>query len=340
MVGSANSALPNPDTLLNHLLPDQATQFEVAKNVYISVLGATAADILSYIPEDIAIVRRQRGLPITTACFAFARIFAVIYMAMWAAMFTHPASNCHRIAVATDLLCLLSMATTSLLFLRRVQALYADSHSIYWSFTLSWIGTSAVVVMLIPGTHSEYIPGTRYCIVYKVERYVAITNFMPAVFDTLVFLAISYKVAFQSHRNLGSNESWVTRFFSSKLLPVLSKAILQGGQQYYLITFGFNVISGVFLFKPSVPPIYRTVFSVPSVALTACMACRVHRIMVEAYHGDEGGLPMFSDLRFAVTGSSVHRTVPNESTHENSSNPSRIEVGNEAIEKKLALTNE
>lgn len=69
---------------------------------------------------------------------------------------------------------------------------------------------------------------------YQGQKYVAITSFMPAVFDTLVFFAISYRIAFQRHQVPGSGSSWASFWFSSRTLPILSKAILQGGQQYYL----------------------------------------------------------------------------------------------------------
>ncbi|KAF9449851.1 hypothetical protein P691DRAFT_727185 [Macrolepiota fuliginosa MF-IS2] len=335
MVDATNSTILNPNTLLNYLPPDEATQFEVVRNVYIAVLGATAADILSHIPEDIAIIRRRRGL-ITSACFALTRVFSATYTALWVAVFTRPISDCHGITFAMDISCILTMATTSFLFLRRVQAIYAGNRLVYWTFALLWAGSSAVAILLIPGAESEHLQGTGYCLVYLVRGYVAIASFMPAAFDTLVFFAISYKLAFQNPRNLESNQSRVTWLFSSKTLPMLSRAILRGGQQYYLITFGINVVSGVFSFQPSgLPPFYRVLLAIPAAALAACLACRVHRIMVEAYYDDEGGLPTFSGIHFTsisnqvVQRSTVHRVIPDQSTHSTSSGPVGTEVGKE-----------
>ncbi|KAF9449867.1 hypothetical protein P691DRAFT_702467 [Macrolepiota fuliginosa MF-IS2] len=335
MVDVTNSTILNPGTLLNYLPPDEATQFEVVRNVYIAVLGATTADILSHIPEDIAIIRRRRGL-ITSACFALTRIFVATYVALWVAVFTRPVPDCHGITIVMDILCILTMATTSFLFLRRVQAVYASNRTVYWTFALLWAGSSVAAVLLVPGAESEHLQGTGYCLVYLVRSYVAIASFMPAVFDTLVFFAISYKLAFQNPRNLESNQSRVTWLFSGKTLPMLSRAILRGGQQYYLITFGFNVVSGVFSFQPSgIPPMYRVLFSAPATALAACLACRVHRIMVEAYYDDEGGLPTFSGIYFTSASnqvmqrSTIHHVIPDRSTHGTSSDPVDIKMGNE-----------
>lgn len=145
-----------------------------------------------------------------------------------------PTSNCNGITIATGLLCIFTMGSTSFLFLRRVQAIYTGNRWVQWIFTLLWIGTTGIDIMLIPGTGSKHIPGTAYCIVYKARPYIPIVNYMPAVFDTFVFFAISYKIAFQHNQVPGPEQSWTSSWFSAKTLLMLSKAILQGGQQYYL----------------------------------------------------------------------------------------------------------
>lgn len=130
--------------------------------------------------------------------------------------------------------CIITMGTTSFLFLRRVQVIYSGNRPIYWIFSALWAATSSVVVLFIPGQEASHVAGTGYCAVYLGQKYVAITSFMPAVFDTLVFFAISYKIGFQYNRVPGGESSWTSCWFSSRTLPMLSKAILQGGQQYYL----------------------------------------------------------------------------------------------------------
>lgn len=123
------------------------------------------------------------------------------------------------------------MSVTSFLFLRRVQAVYAGNHFVWWIFGFLWFGIIAADVMLFLGTHSRHIPGTYYCMLYGVKQYVSATSFIPAAFDTLVFFAISYKIAFRSINTIGSDWS---KLFSGNTLPAFSRAVLQGGQQYYL----------------------------------------------------------------------------------------------------------
>ena len=54
-----------------------------------------------------------------------------------------------------------------------------------------------------------------------------------AVNDTLIFVAITYRIL--SHSVVGNNWSARARsFFEANGLPRMSKALLQGGQLYYL----------------------------------------------------------------------------------------------------------
>lgn len=78
------------------------------------------------------------------------------------------------------------------------------------------------------------------------------------------------------------------------------------------ITFILNVFAGVFAFGPLVPPMQRTLMSAPSIAFSACLACRAHRVLVEAfYHQDEEILSKISTLRFAGT-SELHPTTQSQ----------------------------
>jgi hypothetical protein len=114
-----------------------------------------------------------------------------------------------------------------------------------------------------------------------------------AVNDTLVFVAISYKIV----SNTAVGNGWracVSSFFRADGLPILSKALLQGGQLYYLsftftfslprldiyffsATIGLSIVFAVMLIAPEVPAVYHSMLSVPNLALANAMACRVFR---------------------------------------------------------------
>jgi hypothetical protein len=73
------------------------------------------------------------------------------------------------------------------------------------------------------------IPGTGYYMDSGIHPYVALSFLCGLIFDSSVFMAISYKLAFMH----APADGWKT-LVSGKALPRLSRAVLQGGQQYYL----------------------------------------------------------------------------------------------------------
>jgi hypothetical protein len=99
-------------------------------------------------------------------------------------------------------------------------------------FSALWLIEDGLGVTVPLGVRAANIPGTKYCIDSEPRRYVIAGGFIPVVFDTFVLLAISYKIG-TSHSTQDLRVSWST-LVSGRALPRLSRAILQGGQQYYL----------------------------------------------------------------------------------------------------------
>lgn len=128
-------------------------------------------------------------------------------------------------------LCLLAVACYSYFFLRRVHAIYADNRRVQWCFSMLWFISAASQLAIPLGVIPGYIPGTHH--VDSVDSPVVATSVVAAVFyDSSVFLAISYKIA-SMQSLMDERITWRT-LASGKALPRISRAILQGGQQYYL----------------------------------------------------------------------------------------------------------
>lgn len=136
----------------------------------------------------------------------------------------NPVANCQEMMVATNTVCFFLMTTTSFLFLRRAQAVYTGHRLAFWIFALLFACSSTSHIVMILGMAAEHIPGTKYCGTSKVELYAMITYFMPGFFDTVVFLAISYKIAYQNYqyRSDENGNLRIARLFSSRSLPVTS----------------------------------------------------------------------------------------------------------------------
>jgi hypothetical protein len=71
--------------------------------------------------------------------------------------------------------------------------------------------------------------------------------------------------------------SGVKTLMFGEYLPAFSKTLFQDGQAYYLTTVTTNLMTVIMLYVSSVPITYRTMFSVPNIALMNIMACRVFR---------------------------------------------------------------
>lgn len=128
--------------------------------------------------------------------------------------------------------CMFTNLTASFLFLQRLRAVYARKYWVQWVFFVLWLAANGLMTTTIYGALLGHIPGTKYCIYVKVHQYMSAPGFMVAFFDTAVFVAISYKISVL-HSEPGTGITWDT-LISGRALPQLSKAVLQGGQQYYL----------------------------------------------------------------------------------------------------------
>jgi len=97
-----------------------------------------------------------------------------------------------------------------------------------------------------------------------------------AIFDTLIFLAISWRLA--SSSMIG--DSWRDRlrsFVRGEGLLGVSKVLLRGGQSYYILTIGLNVTAVMTTLIPGVPDKWWGLLTMPNIAMQSVMACRLFR---------------------------------------------------------------
>jgi hypothetical protein len=130
------------------------------------------------------------------------------------------------------------MTTSAFLFLRRVQAVWQDNMIIKVVFSFIWLVGVAFDALLFDVTHGGPLADTGYCIIDSLKGpWGAGAPIVSLVFDTLVFLLISYKMATEYRFNDdGSPMARITlaTLLSGKALPKIARAVLRGGQQYYL----------------------------------------------------------------------------------------------------------
>lgn len=127
----------------------------------------------------------------------------------------------------------MAISSSSFLFLRRVQAVFQDSKPFVYFFSALWVVNVGISFLVPIGSHSGPLSATGYCINIGIKPYVAASAFVPLAFDSLVFLAVSWKII-TLHSLAEQETTWGAVFFSGRTLPHFVKAVFRGGQQYYL----------------------------------------------------------------------------------------------------------
>lgn len=148
----------------------------------------------------------------------------------------YPVGGCERLALVLNWLYPAAIPATSLLFFARVRAIYAYKRSVTVIFGILWIIEFAACMLVPFGTAGGNIGFTPYCMVSRISPIDGAPTITLTVFDTTVFLAISYRL--MGHRSTQpANQSWADvskAFLSGARLPSLPRSILAQGQIYYM----------------------------------------------------------------------------------------------------------
>ncbi|KZP07901.1 hypothetical protein FIBSPDRAFT_939271 [Athelia psychrophila] len=131
-----------------------------------------------------------------------------------------------------------TIASTSFLFFLRVRAVYLQSRTITILFGTLWVVTTSVNIgyaaFEMRGT--ERVPALCYTNPTIKSNSIAVTATF--VYDTMVFLAISYRLS-AGAVTAGDWRSRVLSIVTGKGLFSLSRSLMKGGQVYYLTTTVF-----------------------------------------------------------------------------------------------------
>ncbi|KAF8160223.1 hypothetical protein K438DRAFT_1860027 [Mycena galopus ATCC 62051] len=255
------------------LLPGEvAKQVELWRYVGVGTAAIFIWDILSNLKGDYELLFNNRvHWPVAT--YFLSRITTAVYVIGFAIFLTYPVGACRALDLGLQSLYPVAIPSTSLLFFFRVRAVYDGARTITIIFGLMWITELATCIIVPFATGGVNIEPTRYCIVSEVPSYSGAVGMVPAVFDTAVFIAISYKLV----GNAYIETERVRAFFTGAYLPSLSKSLLVDGQVYYFITVLGNIAAGVMVGIPNMGIPYRLLPVLPTVMLTNVMACHVYR---------------------------------------------------------------
>ncbi|KAF7979705.1 hypothetical protein HWV62_41044 [Athelia sp. TMB] len=281
---NSSMELPNQYTPMAYLTPAQAEVYQVATYIYFASLGRASHlqafiwDWLMSMPDEYRIARIG-GISISKIVYFCAR-YALSNN--WAHLFRLKAltltstvaavKNCQMLMNGISLLIILALNTNNILFFIRARAVYGNSRAVsaffgFWFLVV--LGTSISVPF---GLYAGHLGPTRHCVEIKEQPYIASVMVSNAVYATLVFFAISYRIASQC---VGGDD-WRARvrsFFRGDGAPRVGKDLLRNGQLCYLATILLSIAQVFFAFQPT----FTNVLNIPGIALENAMTCRVHR---------------------------------------------------------------
>ena len=161
-------------------------------------------------------------------------------------------------------------------------------------FSFMWLAVVAGSVTSTQGVTLVPLGTTHYCTNGSMDEYVVASGVIPLVNDTLIFVAMTWRLVRGSRRgSIRTGGLW--SFIFGRHLPAFSRSLLQDGQAYYLLsdfkldfqyrssiitfrsTVGLAFVTVTFITVKSIPTVYRSAIGIPDIMLINVMACRVFR---------------------------------------------------------------
>lgn len=129
-----------------------------------------------------------------------------------------------------------SAVPTALLFFFRLRAVYNRNRRVVAAFFIMWLGLVVSAVFIPLGLVGRAIGPTAYCeeILAVDNNTVAIVQTVPLVYDTLVFFAISWRLAQVAYIAPKGTRASLRTIALGTNLPAFSRSLLIDGQGYYL----------------------------------------------------------------------------------------------------------
>ncbi|KZP04186.1 hypothetical protein FIBSPDRAFT_878768 [Athelia psychrophila] len=192
------------------------------------------------ISEEVAIAS-QSSLTWSIAIYFLSRASQLVYLLLAMAL-TQPLANwvnCTAFVAGLVTSAFVAIASTSFLFFLRVRAVYLRSRTVTTIFGALWVATASTSISFaaLAARGVEHVPYSPYCTRTPLKHNTTPVA-MAFVHDTMVYLAISYRLA----ADAVPAADWRSRVLSivtGKGLFSLSRSLMKGGQLYYLATTVF-----------------------------------------------------------------------------------------------------
>ncbi|KZP14279.1 hypothetical protein FIBSPDRAFT_1048841 [Athelia psychrophila] len=244
--------------------------------MYVSVVQLTAYlyDWVLSISGEHQVFSRA-GLTWPIAIYLLSRFTTAAHLLLVLIFIFAPTGHCTPLTALFAVCAAARMISTSFLFLLRVRAVYLRSTSVTAMFGIMWL--IAVILNIINDATIRAAPltDTQYCVTIQLQH-PAYPSTSAFVFDTFVFIAISYRLA----ADAATEQSWRARLQSvvtGKGQFSISRALMVSGQLYYLAIILFFWVNLAIVVSPLIPASSHYALNTAYFAFTNIMACRVFR---------------------------------------------------------------
>ncbi|KAF9045000.1 hypothetical protein BJ165DRAFT_1346363 [Panaeolus papilionaceus] len=278
LLEQAIAATQPANPLLPFLPPDLAEQALLSRYSMIGACSVLIWDVLDNLRADRRLIR-DYSIRFPTVVYFVSRIGALGF-ALSSVITVNLADIC-KSSIAKVLLGFfypISAPSTSLLFLIRLRAVYNYHRGVSIVFTFLWLMLFAASMLFPFGFVLINIDPGRSCFVLDVHEFIIAPVVISVVYDTLVLLAVSWKLMHMENTHTDRNiRTGFRMLIFGDYLPAFSRAFLQDAQLYYAITVPVSMVTAITFFIPNSSLVVRVMFTLPNNVLLNIMACRVFR---------------------------------------------------------------
>ncbi|KZP04457.1 hypothetical protein FIBSPDRAFT_806781 [Athelia psychrophila] len=244
---------------------------------YVSVAQLTAYsyDLLLSISEEHEVISRA-GFTWPIAIYLLSRISAATPLLLIAIFQFIPTGHCPPLVALYAASAATRTISTSFLFFLRVQAVYLCSRSATALFGILWLIMAILNIIHNASIGPGPLTATQHCTTAQNPRTTSYPSASSFLFDTFVFIAISYRLA----ADAATEQSWRARLRSvvtGKGLFRISRALMVSGQLYYLAAILFFWVNLIVRMSPLIPAGSHFLLSSSYMPFMNIMACRAFR---------------------------------------------------------------
>ncbi|KAJ7626985.1 aspartic peptidase domain-containing protein [Roridomyces roridus] len=272
--------------MAEELPPQIVSEIQLSGWVFVASSAVFVWHILNHLADDYAILLKHK-LRLPALAYVSTRIASLVYVIGFT-IFTSVSSP-FRLCIlilnnvnAPNTFYPVACFSISLLFFFRVRAIYGGHRvaTAVFGFLCAFVLGANITVPI--GSRASPHPIGKLCLITEKAPQASAAGYMVAaailpINDTAVFLAISFRLLANSRTKHTRKESVKALFeiLSARILSLYGLRVLKTTLDR--VTVVSNLVTLCMVYIPSISPIYHGMLSVPNIALSSIMACRVYR---------------------------------------------------------------